>query len=183
MDNTTIAIIVVATVVVLGLILWGVARERRTRDLRERFGPEYEREVRHRGSRGQAEEELDRRVKRVGRLTIRPLPDSERGRFAGQWDQLQARFVDDPRGTVREADRLIEEILMRRGYPVAGDFEDRAADISVDHPHVVENYRTAHAIATRVGAGEGDTEDLRKAMIHFRALFDDLLHERVDRVA
>jgi len=183
MDSTTIAIIIVGTLVVLGLILWAVSRERRTRVLRDRFGPEYEREVRHTGSRGRAEAELDRRVQRVGRLSIRPLPESERGRFAGEWEQLQARFVDDPRGALREADRLIEEIMLRRGYPVAGDFDQRVADISVDHPHVVENYRTGHGIAARVEAGQGDTEDLRKAMIHFRALFDELLHERVDRVA
>lgn len=183
MDTTTIVIIVVATLVVLGLILWAVGRERRSRELRDRFGPEYERQLRQTGDRRHAEAELDRRVRRVDQLSIRPLPGSERAGFSTQWDRIQAHFVDDPRGAVRDADHLIEQIMVRRGYPIAADFEQRAADISVDHPQVVENYRAAHAIAQRIEAGQAETEDLRRAMIHFRALFDDLLHERVGRVA
>lgn len=179
MDNTTIAMIAVGAIVVLGLILWTVQRQRRSHQLRDRFGPEYEHELRERGDRRRAEAELDRRVRRVDRFTIRPLPESERSRFATLWNQQQARFVDDPRAAVGEADHLVEEVMVRRGYPVAGDFDQKAADISVDHPQVVENYRTAHHIAQRVETGDAGTEDLRRAMIHYRALFDELLHDRV----
>ncbi len=179
MNTMTIAMIVVGAIVVLGLILWAVRRERRSHELHDRFGPEYEREVRERGNRSRAEAELDRRVRRVDRLSIRPLPESERSRFETRWNQQQARFVDDPRGAVGEADHLVEEVMVRRGYPVAGDFDQKAADISVDHPQVVENYRNAHHIAQRVETGGAGTEDLRRAMIHYRALFDELLHDRV----
>jgi len=179
MNTMTIAMIVVGAIVVLGLILWAVRRERRSHTLHDRFGPEYEHEVRERGNRSRAEAELDRRIRRVDRLSIRPLPESERSRFATLWNQQQARFVDDPRGAVGEADHLVEEVMMRRGYPVAGDFDQKAADVSVDHPQVVENYRTAHRIAQRVETGDAGTEDLRRAMIHYRALFDELLHDRV----
>ena len=126
------------------------------------------------GDRGKAEAELARRAERVKALHIRPLEPAQRARFADAWRADQARFVDDPTQAVAEADRLVGELMQARGYPV-GDFEQRAADVSVDHPHVVENYRTAHDIAVRQARGEADTEALRKAMVHYRALFDDLL--------
>ena len=179
MSTTTIAIIALGVVVVLGLIIWAVRSEQRTRALRERFGPEYEHTVHEIGGRRRAEAELDRRQRRVEQLAIRPLPPGDRSHFADEWAHQQARFVDDPVGAVSAADRLVQEVMSRRGYPIARDFETRAADISVDHPHVVENYRNAHDIAQRVERGQAGTEDLRKAMIHYRALFEELLEQRV----
>ncbi len=174
--------IVVAVIVVIAIAgaLWAFTQRRRSTDLRRRFGPEYDREVREHGRRG-AETELERRERRVEALEIRPISREDRERFGEEWRVVQARFVDDPRGAVTDADRLVGEVMRTRGYPV-GDFEQRAADISVDHPHVVENYRAAHEIALRHKRGEASTEDLRKAMVHYRALFEELLGDRV-RVA
>ena len=166
-----IGVLIALAVVVIALVL---TRKRRSDELRGKFGPEYERLVREHGDASTAERELDDRVQRVKQLHIKPLSPDHRARFAEAWRSDQARFVDDPKGAVVEADRLVADLMQVRGYPV-GDFEQRAADVSVDHPHVVQNYRTAHDIAVRQQRGEASTEDLRVAMVHYRALFEDLL--------
>jgi len=145
--------------------------------LRSRFGQVYERVFKTDGDRRRAESVLEERQKRIEKLDIRPLSVEDRRRFQEAWTRDQALFVDDPQGAVAQADRLIGDVMKARGYPV-GDFEQRAADISVDHPMVVENYRIAHDIAIRDRRGEVGTEDLRKAMVHYRALFDELLETR-----
>jgi hypothetical protein len=172
---STLAIIVIAVVVILAaIVVWLLTARRRSMHLRSRFGPEYQRTVSEYGDRTKAERDLERREKRVGKLQIRPLPPATRDRFAEAWRQDQARFVDDPKGAVVDADRLIADLMRERGYPVA-DFEQRVDDISVDHPHLVENYRAARQIALRQERGEATTEDLRQALVHYRALFDELL--------
>jgi hypothetical protein len=171
-------IIVLAAVMILIVAVLAVmyVRKRRntTTDLRQRFGPEYERAVREHGSERKAEARLADREKRVEKLTIRDLDPSERERFVERWGSVQSRFVDSPKGAVAEADDLVSSLMKTRGYPVS-DFDQRAADISVDHPRVVENYRSAHEIALRVGKNEATTEDLRTAMIHYRSLFEELV--------
>jgi hypothetical protein len=170
------AVLVVAVAIAIFLI----ARERKkaqSRHLQQRFGPEYNRVVNTVGDREKAEAELKAREKRVERLQLVVLPAAEASRFAQEWEVLQSRFVDNPTGVVGEADRLVRELMLKRGYPM-GDFERRAADISVDHPGVVENYRAAQAIAARDLRGQASTEDLRKAVVHYRALFEDLLEVR-----
>jgi hypothetical protein len=174
-----LVLLAVLAIVVIVLLAWSIARRRRSEGLRETFGPEYERTVQATGSRRQAEAVLEDRKERVEALEIQPLEPPAGERFETRWREVQARFVDDPAGAVHDADRLIGEVMRARGYPV-GDFEQRAADISVDHPQVVDHYRTAHAIALRQPGGDLATEDLRQAMIHYRALFADLL-ETVDR--
>ena len=149
-------------------------RQKRSQRLQRRFGPEYGRAVGEMGSRTKAESELEAREKRVGGLTITPLSPGDAARFTQAWSAMQGRFIDNPKGVVSEADRLVRELMMKRGYPM-GDFERRAADISVDHPAVVENYRAAQSIAVRDERGEADTEELRKAVVHYRTLFDELL--------
>jgi hypothetical protein len=175
MDPKLIAL-AVTVILVVAALAWLYVRRRRTTtaELRQRFGPEYEQAVREHGSERRAQAQLSDREKRVERLKIRGLDPTERQRFSGQWTSLQSRFVDDPKGTVTEADQLVSSLMQTRGYPVA-DFNQRAADISVDHPQVVANYRSAHEIALRLGKGEASTEDLRTAMIHYRSLFEDLV--------
>jgi hypothetical protein len=167
---------VVLLVAVIGAIFL-IARERRraqSRHLQQRFGPEYSRVVSTVGDREKAEAELQARERRVERLHLVALPAAEASRFAQEWEALQTRFVDNPTGVVGEADRVVRELMLKRGYPMA-DFEHRAADISVHHPLVVDNYRAAQAIAARNVRGQASTEDLRKAVVHYRALFEDLL--------
>jgi hypothetical protein len=166
-----IGVLVALAVVVIAFVL---TQKRRSDELRSKFGPEYERLARMHGDARHAESELSERIDRVKQLHIRPLDEEHRRQFAQAWRQDQARFVDDPKGAVVEADRLVADLMQFRGYPV-GDFDQRAADVSVDHPHVVENYRVAHDIAVRQQRGEASTEDLRVAMVHYRALFEDLL--------
>jgi hypothetical protein len=175
MDPRLIAL-TVAVILVVAVLSWLYLRRRRTTtaELRQRFGPEYEQAVREHGSERRAEAQLANREERVERLKIRNLDPTERERFSGQWHSLQSRFVDDPKGAVTEADELVSSLMQTRGYPVA-DFNQRAADISVDHPRVVANYRSAHEIALRLGKGEASTEDLRTAMIHYRSLFEELV--------
>ena len=179
MSTTMIIVLAVAVVAVLAIAAaaWIFMQKRRTERLRSRFGPEYERVVGTGEDRRRAESVLEERQKRVEELDIQSLSLEERRRFAQAWTREQARFVDDPKGAVAEADRLIGEVMKTLGYSV-GDFEQRAADISVDHPMVVENYRSAHQIAIRDRRGEAGTEDLRKAMVHYRALFEELLETR-----
>ena len=166
-----IGVLVALAVIAIAFVL---TQKRRTDELRGKFGPEYDRLVRQTGDARNAERELGDRVHRVKELHIKPLSAEYRNRFADAWRSDQARFVDDPKGAVVEADRLVADLMQARGYPV-GDFEQRAADVSVDHPHVVQNYRAAHDIAVRERRGEASTEDLRVAMVHYRALFEDLL--------
>jgi hypothetical protein len=176
-NPTVLTIMVVAVIVILAVIGIFALRRQRTEKLRSRFGPEYDRALQDTGDKGRAETELEKRRKRVEGLTIRPLTREDRTRFTEAWTKVQARFVDDPKGAVTEADQLLGEVMSRRGYPV-GDFEQRADDVSVNHPNVVENYRKGHAIAVRHARGEAGTEDLRQAMIHYRALFADLVGNR-----
>ena len=168
----TLAIVMVVIVIALGAIvlLW----RRRSLRLREQFGPEYKHAVRQYGDERKAEAELAAREKRVHKLEIRALAPEEHSRFADAWRKAQTRFVDEPSKAVSEANGLIKEVMQTRGYPV-GDFEQRTADISVDHPNVVTNYRAAHYIASRNNKGEATTEDLRQAMVHYRSLFEELL--------
>ncbi len=166
-----IGVLVALAVIIVAFVLM---QKRRTDELRTKFGPEYERLVHERGDARHAESELAQRVDRVKQLQIKPIAPEQRNRFVDAWRSDQARFVDDPKGAVVEADRLVADLMQVRGYPV-GDFEQRAADVSVDHPHVVQNYRVAHDIAVREQRGEASTEDLRVAMVHYRALFADLL--------
>ena len=172
MDPKIIAIVVVAIVVVLA-IAWAIVRKRRSEALRQRFGPEYERTVREQGP-GKAESVLSAREKRVEKLRIRNLAVDERERFVTEWREVQSRFVDDPNGAVIAADDLVTRLMNARGYPMS-DFDQKAADISVDHPRVVDNYRAGHEIALRQRGGGATTEDLRNAVIYYRSLFDELL--------
>jgi hypothetical protein len=153
---------------------WIFLQKKQTGRLRTRFGPEYDRLAEVEGGWGRAEKTLQEREKRVERFNLVPLSPEDRDRFAGAWQQEQAGFVDDPRSAVANADRLVTEVMKARGYPM-GDFEQRAADISVDHPLVVRNYRIAHDIALRDSGGETGTEELRTALLHYRMLFEDLL--------
>ena len=174
MQNQLVPILLILLIVAVGIAVWLYTQKRKTEQLRGSFGPEYDRAVQETGDRRTAEAELEERKERVEQLRIRPLAADERERFAERWKSAQAQFVDDPKGAITEADRLVGETMQARGYPV-GDFEQRAADISVDHPGVVEHYRAAHAIAQRSARDEAGTEDLRQAMVHYRALFEDLL--------
>jgi len=172
-QNQVIAIIV-AVLAVLAVAVFYL-RTQKSRRLRERFGPEYERAVSEAGG-SRAEARLEKIEKRVRKYDIHPLDAAARERYLEQWRVVQARFVDDPNGTVGEADRLLGEVMAARGYPVA-DFEQQAADLSVNHARVIEHYRAGHAIALRHARGQASTEDLRQALIHYRELFQELVQE------
>ncbi len=176
LNPTVIAIIVAAVVIVIGAIVYFLFQKRRTERLRTRFGPEYERAVVEGGDRRHAESTLVERAERVEKYHLHPLNTADRDRFSEAWARVQAHFIDAPAGAVAEADQLLGDVLATCGYPVA-DFEQRAADISVDHPVVTQNYRAAHEIAIRQARGQATTEDLRRSMIHYRALFEDLVNE------
>jgi hypothetical protein len=160
-------------VVVLVLAWLGVDRQR-SRHLQEKFGPEYRRTVADRGDRRAAELELREREQVRERLEITQLSTGQRESFGREWEQVQSAFVDNPSGAVAQADRLVAQVMRARGYPV-DDFEQQAAVVSVDHPNVVANYREGHAIYLSFDRGDASTEDLRQAMQHYRALFDELL--------
>ncbi|HEY3739049.1 MAG TPA: hypothetical protein VGL53_04350 [Bryobacteraceae bacterium] len=167
----------IALVLVLLLIVLLVMRKKRTDKLQAKFGgAEYARAVQAEGDRKQAEAALEERAKRVDALHVRTLSPADRARFEESWHRVQAHFVDGPAGAVTEADQLLGDVMATRGYPV-GSFEQRAADISVAHPLVLENYRTAHEIALRQTQGQASTEDLRQAMVHYRALFGQLVND------
>jgi hypothetical protein len=166
-----IVVIVILVALAVGFVLW----RRRSKRLREQFGPEYQHAVKKYGDARKAEAELAAREKRVRKFDIRSLTDDERLRFAESWRTTQARFVDEPSKTVGDADELVKEVMQTRGYPV-GDFDQRAADISVDHPEVVTHYRASRKIAERNKRGEATTEDLRQAMVHYRSLFEELIN-------
>jgi hypothetical protein len=172
--DTQLMWLMAAAVVLVVIVALFVVRRQRSERLRQRFGPEYERTVRDAGDVRKAEAVLQSRAARVARLHIRPLAPEEAQRFSAQWSDVQAQFVDDPRGAVTQADRLVGEVMHARGYPV-GEFEQRVEDISVDHPNVVMNYRAARAIAEEHARGGASTEDLRQAMVHYRALYAELL--------
>lgn len=172
---TWIWIVIIAAIVILvALIAWAATRKRRTDELRERFGPEYDRALSRDGSRKEGESELRERVERHDALNIQPLNADEASRYQQEWRDVQARFVDAPDESLRRADGLITEVMQRRGYPMS-DFEQRSADLSVDHAQTVQDYRAAHAVSMQTSRGQASTEDQRQAMVHYRALFDDML--------
>jgi hypothetical protein len=167
-------IVLGVVIVALAVVAWLGWQRQRSRGLQERFGPEYDRTLEDRDDRRQAEAELAAREKRHAELDIRPLDPETREQYANRWRDTQAEFVDRPVEAVRRADGLVGDLMRERGYPVE-DFDQRAADVSVDHPDVVENYRTAHTISLASDRNEASTEDLRKAMVHYRSLFEELL--------
>jgi hypothetical protein len=176
---STIELVTMIGVILIGIV--GVAaamflKKHKTERLQTRFGPEYARAVEESGGRRKAEAGLEKREKRVEGFAIRPLADSDRERYLASWRKVQAEFVDDPNKSVTQADQLLGDVMSTRGYSVS-EFEQRSADIFVDHPLVVENYRAAHEIAVRHASGLASTEDLRQAMIHYRTLFDELVGE------
>jgi hypothetical protein len=170
--NLVIALAVVVVLLAAGAIVY--AQRRKSKQLRSKYGAEYIAAVDETGGARKAEAELRQREKRVHALNIRPLGRDEAVRFSDRWINVQSQFVDDPGAAIRTADELLAEVMQARGYPVS-DFEQRAADLSVDHARLVSNYRIAHEVAGEHARGEADTEDLRRAMIHYRALFEDLL--------
>lgn len=179
-DLTPIQMVILVAVVLLivGAIIFFL-RKRRTEKLRQHFGPEYDRALAEGGDRSRAEAKLEERTERVKKFNLRSLTAEDRARYTEQWNRVQSHFVDAPAGAVAEADQLLGDIMATRGYPM-GDFDQRAADISVEHPVVTQNYRSAHEIAVRQAKGQASTEDLRRAMIHYRALFEDLVNNSKD---
>ncbi len=173
MPTWGIVVIIVAIVAIVAVALMLFTR-RRTQHLRSRFGPEYERAIHESGDKRRAERDLERREKRVEQLHLHPLSPHHRDEFVAAWRKDQAMFVDDPGGAVSEADRLVQDVMRARGYPEA-DFDQRVENVSVGHPHLVQNYRSARDIAERNRRGEANTEELREALVHYRALFDELL--------
>jgi len=169
----------IAVVVIIGIVLWAVARRSRTDELREHFGSEYDRAVEKTGSRTAAEAGLIARAEEVKAIDIRPLAAAERERFATDWKKIETRFVERPATAVIAADELVELVMRTRGYPMA-DFEKHAELLSVKHPRVVEHYRAGHSILERHERGAASTEDLRQAMLHYRALFEDLIGTTTD---
>lgn len=174
MNPTMIAVIVIAVLVIAGIAVM-VSRSRRRERLKKDFGPEYEHQLQEaHGDHAKAESALLKREKRVEKFDIRPLPPEQRTRFLDEWQEVQAKFVDDPKRSIALADALLAEVMKARGYPVE-NFDQRAADLSVEHPRLIENYRAAHDVAVRHARGEAGTEDLRNAFIAYRSLFEDLL--------
>ena len=174
--GTPIIYYVIAAVVIVAIIVIAIVASKRAQSarLQRRFGSEYDRTVQTSGDRAAAERELASREARVRKFHIEELPAGARDRYTEEWRTVQTRFVDEPRAALNQADKLVANVMRDRGYPME-NFEQRVADISPDHPDVVENYRAAHDIAARSERGEVSTEDLRQAMVHYRTLFDDLL--------
>ena len=175
MNNSValIVILVIGLIAVAAITIFAI-RKRRSQKLRERFGPEYDRVVSQEGNVRKAEDVLAFRQQRREKFRLRSLSPADRSNFASEWNDVQNQFVDDPKGAVTQADGLVGRVMQARGYPM-GEFDQRAADISVDYPEVVQNYRAAHEIALRHSRGQASTEDLRKAMVHYRTLFQQLL--------
>jgi hypothetical protein len=167
-------LIVIAAALFAGVALWLITSRKRTERLRDQFGPEYNRVASSAETRREAEAELARREERREELDIRPLPEASRARYVGEWQTIQAEFVDEPSRAVERADSLLQRVMAERGYPVE-KFDQRAADLSVDHPKVVENYREGHRLATKSHEDGSETEELRQAMRHYRALFQELV--------
>ena len=182
METWMIVLIVAVSILTASAVAWIAVGKKRSAGLRRRFGTEYDHVVKTSGSRRRAEADLASRTKRVEGLDIHPLSVGDHDRFADRWRLAQASFVDNPAGAVSDAATLVEEVMRARGYPVA-DFDQRAADISVLHPRFVENYREARDLALASQRGSARTEDLRRATVHYRALFEDLLEttERRER--
>ena|SRR5438034_8816251 len=178
MNVTVVVLVAIIVVVIAAFAVWYLTQQQRRRaELREQFGPEYNHAVETYGERGRAERVLSERAERVAALHIRPLSPEESRTFGEQWHNVQTEFVDDPEGAIGRADALCGDVMQARGYPM-GKFEQRAADVSVDHPTVVENYRAAHHLAQKAGRGDASTEELRQAMVHYRTLFEDLIDAR-----
>jgi hypothetical protein len=167
-------VIAVVLVAIVAAVAWAAAKKRRTTMLREQFGPEYGRTIGLMDNRREAEGELAARRERRAGLDIRPLTPSARDRYAEEWRGVQSGFVDEPAASLLEADHLVLIVMRDRGYPM-DDFDQRAADVSVDHPRVVEHYRAAHRISDLADAQQATTEDMRQGLVHYRALFEDLL--------
>jgi hypothetical protein len=186
MDLTNPTVIIIGLVILLiivGLIGMAMSRQRRTKRLQEQFGPEYERTLKKMGDKREAESDLEERIAHVSTLNIRPLTAEEVNRYALEWQEVQTEFVDEPLLSLQKADRLIREVMKARGYPVE-DFEQRVADISVNYPELVTNYRGMHRIAIKQSSESASTEEIRKAMIHGRALFENLInHESREDVS
>jgi hypothetical protein len=172
-------IIVVAALIVIAAVL--ITRQRKSKHLKQQFGPEYDRAVEQQGNARHAEVILLEREKRVEKFSLRPLPPSDRARYAEDWAAVQRRFVDDPSNAVNQADTLVNTVLAARGYPV-GEAEQQAADISVNYPSLVENYRAARVVMLRHSQRQASTEDLRLAMVNFRSLFDELLETATPQI-
>lgn len=173
MDPVVITVILVAAALVIGVYMWQHSKAVR---LRTQYGREYDRAVDELG-RLRAQKALGDRERRVDRLAIRALTREQRDRFAARWEEIQRQFVDDPDGAVREGDRLVEDVMDARGYPIS-NFDQRVADLSVHHVHIVDDYRALRDIAHKHIQQNATTEDLRQAIIHFRAVLDDLLEDR-----
>jgi len=174
---TTVVWIIVAIIVlaiIIGAVMW-YRNKKRTDDLQQTFGPEYDRTVHQYGDASKAENILVERRQRVQNADIRPLSSDQQQSFSDRWRDVQAEFVDDPSAAIGDADSLVQEVMQARGYPTGDQFEQNADVVSVDYPNVIENYRKAHAIAERNAGGNASTEDLRQALIHYRSLFDELL--------
>jgi predicted nucleic acid-binding protein len=173
----TLAIIIIVAVIgaaIIGYAVYIVNRRKHTGELKGRFGPEYDRTVAASGGRKPAEADLTAREKRVEKLDIQPLGETQRRDYAERWRTIQVRFVDDPAASVRDADQLVGNVMTARGYPMA-TWDQRAADVSVDHPEVAANYRAGHDISQLMAGGKATTEQLRQAMVHYRTLFEELL--------
>ncbi len=181
MDTWVWIVIAAAVVIAVLVIAWSATRAKRSRALKDTFGREYDRTVDQTGDRHAAERELRDRQKRHDELDLKPLSPESRDRYVRRWHSTQTRFVDDPKGAVAEADALVQSVMKERGYPT-DDFERRVADISVEHPELVEKYRTAHGIAQASERNEASTEDLRHSVRHYRALFAELLEVDDDDV-
>jgi hypothetical protein len=175
--DTGLLVVILVVLVLLALLAFFAGRQRRSRKLQDTFGPEYDRTVEQAGDRRTAEAELRERTERRQKFDIVPLEPEARARYIEAWRNTQAQFVDEPVEATREADRLISSVMRDRGYPI-DEFDRRAADLSVDHPQVVDDYRAAHAIAAANDRSEASTEDLRQALVHYRSLFEDLLEDR-----
>jgi len=183
LSNTTqLVLVAIVFLVIGGLLAMAVMRVQRTKRLKERFGPEYERAMNELGDKRRAEDELDARLAHVNTLNIRPLTAEEVNRFSLEWQKTQTEFVDEPLTALQKADRLIREVMKTRGYPVE-DFEQRAADISVDYPELVTDYRGLHLIAVKEKEDNVSTEEMRQAMVHGRALFENLITQRAEEEA
>jgi hypothetical protein len=177
MNSTgVIILLIVAAAIIVAALAFMVVRKRRSQQLRERFGPEYDRVVNREGDARKAERVLAFRQQRWEEFKVRSLSPTDRSSFRYRWNDVQSRFVDDPKGAASMAEGLVTDVMQARGYPIA-DFDQQTADISVDHPIVVQNYRAAHDIALRHGRGQASTEDLRNAMVHYRVLFQELLDD------
>jgi hypothetical protein len=175
-NTTQLVLVAVIFLIIGGVVAMAMMRVQRTRRLRDRFGPEYERAVNEIGDKRQAENELEARLAHVNTLKIRPLTAEEVNRYALEWQKTQTEFVDEPLTALQKADRLIRDVMKTRGYPVE-DFEQRAADISVDYPELVTDYRGLHLIAVKEKEDEVSTEEMRQAMVHGRALFENLIRQ------